>query len=40
MRHSSKTQRSHAYDKNENDESIAAAVRFAERYASRFSSAA
>ena len=35
MRHSSKTQASHAYDKNENDTTIAAAVRLAEEYASR-----
>ena len=40
MRHSSKTQSSAAYDKNENNESIAAAVRFAESYATRFSNAA
>ena len=40
MRHSSKTQSSAAYDKNENDKSIAAAARFAETYAARFSKAA
>lgn len=39
MRHSSKTQASAAYDKNENDKSIAAAARFAESYAARFSPA-
>ena len=40
MRHSSKTQASHAYDKNENDKTIAAAVQLAEEYASRFSGVA
>ena len=30
MRHSSKTQASAAYDKNENDKEVAAAIRFAE----------
>jgi hypothetical protein len=40
MRHSSKMQASHAYDKGLNDKDIAAAVRVAEVYASRFSGAA
>ena len=40
MRHSSKMQASHAYDKGLNDKDIAEAVRVAEVYASRFSGAA
>ena len=40
MRHSSKTAASAAYDKNEQDKNVAAAVRFAEDYAARFSPAA
>ena len=37
MRHSTQTQDSHAYNKGKSDRLVAAAVKVAEEYASRFS---